>query len=75
LELTQQLLIEVTGGRRLRCEVTRNGWKHGFLMQSDTFEVHEGQAKFVVDGVPASGIAEFGGSLVDVDNSGKVKQS
>jgi ASC-1-like (ASCH) protein len=69
-----ELTIEVKGGRRLNCAVTRDGWKHGFLMQSDTFEVHEGQAQFVVDGVLASGIAEFGGSLLDVGTTSNAKK-
>ena len=57
----------------LRCEVSRKAWKHGFLVQDGTFEVHEGDSLYTLqlldeDGEVAQsttgvGLLEFGGTL------------
>ena len=54
---------------RLKIHVQRDQWKHGFLMQDDSFEVHEGTSLYTIsfgsqDPVLGHGLLEFGGSLL-----------
>eukprot|EP00944_MAST-04C_sp_MAST-4C-sp1_P011022 g11022.t1 len=56
-------------GERLKIHVQRDQWKHGFLMQDDSFEVHEGTSLYTIrygrqDPVLGHGLLEFGGSLL-----------
>ena len=52
----------------LQIHVSRDQWKHGFLMQDDTFEVHEGTSIYTIQyggkSIIGHGLLEFGGSLL-----------
>eukprot|EP00943_MAST-04B_sp_MAST-4B-sp1_P003794 g3794.t1 len=53
----------------LEIHVQRDQWTHGFLMQDETFEVHEGTSLYTIqhgtdgDVVQGHGLLEFGGTL------------
>ena len=52
----------------LQIHVSRDQWKHGFLMQDGTFEVHEGTSIYTIQyggkSIIGHGLLEFGGSLL-----------
>ena len=72
-----ELSISIKGSRTpLKVKVWRNAWKHGFFMQDNTFEVHEGTSVYTISHengqeVEGHGLLEFGG-VVDA-NAKKIK--
>ena len=72
-----ELSISIKGSRMpLKLKVWRNAWKHGFFMQDNTFEVHEGTSVYTISHengqeVEGHGLLEFGG-VVDA-NAKKIK--
>ena len=70
-----KISLALQSGHILDVSVDRSRWKHGFIMQDGTFDVHEGQCLYkfslrhphtlkAVATVEGSGLLEFGGSLL-----------
>jgi|EP00945_MAST-04E_sp_MAST-4E-sp1_P004775 hypothetical protein len=65
-----QMTISIQGSPDcIVLDAQRDSWKHGFLMQGDKFEVHEGTALYTVthgkQSVRGHGLLEFGGVVRD----------